>query len=386
VNRPDLSFRGFAGVVVGGSIAPGDSVRVLPGAGQSTVARIVTRDGDLPQAVAGQSITLTLSDEIDVSRGDVITSAVSPPAVADQFEADLIWMSEEPLTPGKHYLLKLGTKTVGASIAQPKHRVEVNTMQRLAAKTLGLNEIGVVTVTLDRQVPFDPYAENRDMGAFILIDRLSNDTIAAGMLHFALRRSQNVHWQSIEVSKAARVAMNHHGAGVVWLTGLSGAGKSTLANVIERKLHASGVRTFLLDGDNIRHGLNKDLGFTEADRIENVRRVAEVSKLMVQAGLVVLVSFISPFRADRQLAREMHELGEFCEVHVDTPLAVAEARDTKGLYAKARRGELRHFTGIDSPYEPPESPDVWIDTTVLSAEQAADRVIAKLTELGILEP
>ncbi|HWF54075.1 MAG TPA: sulfate adenylyltransferase subunit CysN [Solirubrobacteraceae bacterium] len=386
VNRPDLSFRGFAGVVVGGSIAPGDPVRVLPGAGQTTVARIVTRDGDLPQAVAGQSITLTLSDEIDVSRGDVIASAVSPPAVADQFEADLIWMSEEPLTPGKHYLLKLGTKTVGASIAQPKHRVEVNTMQRLAAKTLGLNEIGVVTVTLDRQVPFDPYAENRDMGAFILIDRLSNDTIAAGMLHFALRRSQNVHWQSIEVSKAARVAMNHHGAGVVWLTGLSGAGKSTLANVIERKLHASGVRTFLLDGDNIRHGLNKDLGFTEADRIENVRRVAEVSKLMVQAGLVVLVSFISPFRADRQLAREMHELGEFCEVHVDTPLAVAEARDTKGLYAKARRGELRHFTGIDSPYEPPESPDVWIDTTVLSAEQAADRVIAKLTELGILEP
>jgi bifunctional enzyme CysN/CysC len=385
VNRPDLDFRGFAGVVVGGAISPGDAVRVLPSGRQSAVARIVTRDGDLPHAVAGQSVTLTLADEIDVSRGDVLAAAAAPPAVADQFEADLIWMSEEPLTPGKHYLLKLGTRTVGATIAAPKHRVEINTLQRLAAKTLALNEIGVVVITLDRPVPFDPYAENRDMGAFVVIDRLSNNTIAAGMLHFALRRSQNVHWQAIEVDKSARVALNAHRPGVVWLTGLSGAGKSTLANVIERKLYAAGARTFLLDGDNVRHGLNKDLGFTEPDRIENIRRIGEVAKLMVDAGLIVLVSFISPFREDRAMARAMVEPGEFCEVFVDTPLAVAEARDTKGLYAKARRGELQNFTGIDSPYESPESPEVRVDTTAVSVDEAADQVLAALAALGIID-
>jgi bifunctional enzyme CysN/CysC len=384
VNRPDPEFRGFAGVVVGGSVAPGDPVRALPSGRQSTVARIVTRDGDLPQAVAGQSITLTLADEIDVSRGDVLAAAAQPPGVADQFEAELIWMSEEPLTPGRHYLLKLGTRTVGARVAAPKHRIDVNSLERLAASTLALNEIGVVTVTLDRPVPFDPYAENRDMGGFILIDRLTDATIAAGMLRFALRRSQNVHVQMIEVDKAARAAMNTHGPGAIWLTGLSGAGKSTLANAIERRLHALGVRTFLLDGDNVRHGLGRDLGFTDADRIENIRRVAEVTKLMVQAGLVVLVSLISPFREDRSCARAMLEEGEFCEVFVDTPLDVAEARDTKGLYAKARRGELRHFTGIDSVYEPPEHPEVHVDTTTTPPDAAAELVIAKLTELGIL--
>jgi bifunctional enzyme CysN/CysC len=384
VNRPDLDFRGFAGVVVGGTVAPGDPVRVLPGGRQSAVARVVTYDGDRERAVAGESVTITLADEIDISRGDVIAAAEEPPQVADQFEADLIWMDDAPLMPGKHYLLKLGTRTVGATIAHPKYRVDVNTMQQLAAKTLELNEIGVVTVSLDRPVPFDPYAENRDMGGFILIDRVTNATIAGGLLHFALRRSQNVHWQAIEVDKASRTAMNPHRPGVIWFTGLSGAGKSTLANVVERKLHAAGMRTFLLDGDNVRHGLTKDLGFIEADRIENIRRVAEVAKLMVDAGLIVLVSFISPFREERQLARDLLEPGEFCEVYVDTTLQVAEERDTKGLYAKARRGELKHFTGIDSPYEPPIDPEVHIETAEVDVEAGAEQVIETLGRLGIL--
>ncbi|MHB8693964.1 MAG: sulfate adenylyltransferase subunit CysN [Solirubrobacteraceae bacterium] len=384
VNRPNLDFRGFSGPIVGGTITPGDRIRVLPSGQTSTVERIVTRDGDLPEAVAGQSITLTLADEIDVSRGDLVAAADSPPAVADQFEADVVWMSEEPLVPGHHYLLKLGARTVGATVAKPKYRVNVNTLDQLAAQTLTLNEIGVCTVTLDRPIPFDPYRENRDMGGFILIDRLSNNTIAAGMLHFALRRSQNVHWQAVEVNKSARAKITNHKPAVVWFTGLSGAGKSAVANLVEKRLYAARARTYLLDGDNVRHRLNKDLGFTDADRIENMRRVGEVARLMVDAGMIVLVSFISPFRDERQMARGMVDDGEFCEVFIDTPLEIAEARDVKGLYRKARAGQLKNFTGIDSPYEPPENPEIRIDTTATDPETAAEQVIERLHELGVL--
>ncbi len=378
VSRPDPSFRGFAGQLVAGRIASGDRVRVLPGGQTSTVERIVTADGDLAEAVAGQSVTLTLTDEIDVSRGDVLAAASEAPAVADQFETSIVWMGEAPMLPGRPYLLKLGTRTVGVSVAQPKYKVNVNTMEHTAARTLALNEIGVCNINLDRPVPFDPYTVNRDMGGFIIIDRLSDATVAAGMIHFALRRADNVHWQSVEVDKAARAAQGQQTPRVVWFTGLSGSGKSTIANLVEKRLYAAGRRTYLLDGDNVRHGLNKDLGFTEADRVENIRRVAEVSRLMVDAGLIVLVSFISPFRAERQMARSLLADGEFVEVYVDTPLEVAETRDPKGLYQKARRGELTNFTGIDSPYEPPEDPEVRIDTTVLTAEQAAAEVIDAL--------
>jgi bifunctional enzyme CysN/CysC len=384
VNRPHLDFRGFSGMIAAGTLHPGDAIRVLPGGRQSTVERIVTRGGDLDRAVAGQSITVTLADEIDVSRGDVLATADSPPAVADQFEADVVWMAEEAMVPGHHYLLKLGARTVGATLAQPKYRINVNSLEHLAAKTLELNEIGVCTLTLDRAVPCDPYTENRDMGGFILIDRVSDATIAAGMLHFALRRSQNVHWQALEVDKRSRSAMNSHRPAVVWFTGLSGAGKSAVANLVEKRLHASRARTYLLDGDNVRHGLNKDLGFTDADRIENMRRVAEVAGLMVDAGLIVLVSFISPFRDERRMARSMVNEGEFCEVFIDTPLDVAEQRDVKGLYRKARAGALKNFTGIDSPYEPPETPEVHIDTTTTEAEAAAEQVVARLREMGVL--
>jgi bifunctional enzyme CysN/CysC len=384
VNRPNLDFRGFSGAIYSGTIRPGDPIRVMPSGRESTVARIVTHDGDLDLAVAGQSITVTLADEIDVSRGDVLAAGHEPPGVADQFEADVIWMSEEPLTPGRHYLLKLGARTVGATVAQPKHRVDVNTMQHLASKTLALNEIGPCTITVDRPIAFDPYRENREMGGFILIDRLTNSTVAAGLLHFALRRSQNVHWQAVEVNQQARSAMNPHGPAIVWFTGLSGAGKSAIANLVEKRLHAGGARTYLLDGDNIRHGLNKDLGFTQADRIENIRRIAEVARLMIDAGLIVLVSFISPYREERQMARTMVAPDQFCEVYVDTPLAVAEQRDVKGLYAKARRGELKNFTGIDSPYEPPEAPEVHIRTVELDAVLGAQAVIAQLQALGVL--
>ena len=383
VNRPDSEFRGFSGRIVGGSVRPGDRVRVLPSARESLVTRLVARDGDLDAAVAGQSVTVTLADEIDVSRGDVLAAADAPPELGDQFEADVIWMSETPMLPGRPYLLKIGAKTVGATITKPKHKVNVHTLEHLAARTLELNEIGVCNLHLDQMIPFDPYAENRDTGGFILIDRLTNQTIGAGLLHFALRRSQNIHWQAIEVDKTAHAALNGHRPCVVWFTGLSGAGKSTIANLVERKLHAMGLHTFLLDGDNVRHGLNKDLGFTEADRVENIRRVAEVARLMVDAGLIVLVSFISPFRAERRLARSLVADGEFCEVFVDAPLEVAEQRDRKGLYKKARRGELKNFTGIDSPYEPPEHPEIRIDTTALAPGDAADAVVAHLSRRGI---
>jgi bifunctional enzyme CysN/CysC len=378
VNRPNLDFRGFSGFVSSGTIQPGDRIKVLPSGRESTVDRIVTQGGDLPQAVAGQSVTLTLKDEIDVSRGDVLARADAPPAVADQFEATVVWMDDEAMLPGRPYLLKLGTRTVGASITEPKYKVNVNTLEKLAAKRLELNEIGVCNLSLDAPIAFDAYAENRELGGFILIDRISNRTVAAGMLHFALRRSQNVHWQALDVDKAARGALKGQRGRVVWLTGLSGSGKSTIANLVEKKLHANGRHTYLLDGDNVRHGLNKDLGFTDADRVENIRRVAEVAKLMVDAGLIVLVSFISPFRAERELARGLQADGDFVEVYVDTPLAVAEARDVKGLYKKARAGELKNFTGIDSPYEAPETPEIRIDTTKVTPAEAAERITAWL--------
>lgn len=384
VNRPNLDFRGFAGQIASGQIRPGDRIRVQPSGRESTVTRIVVHGGDLPQAVAGQSVTLTLADEIDISRGDVISRADSPAEVADQFECTIVWMIDEPMLPGRPYLMKIGTRMVSVTVTEPKYKVNVNTMEHLAAKQLELNEIGVCNIALDRPVAFDAYKDNRDTGGFILIDRMTNNTVGAGMLHFALRRSHNIHLQHIDIDKAARSALKGQKPAVLWFTGLSGAGKSTIANLVEKRLHALGRHSYLLDGDNVRHGLNKDLGFTEADRVENVRRVGEVARLMVDAGLIVLTAFISPFRSERRLARSLVQEGEFIEIHVDTPLDVAESRDVKGLYKKARAGELRNFTGIDSPYEPPEQPELRIDTTELAAEKAADRVIALLRERGFI--
>jgi bifunctional enzyme CysN/CysC len=384
VNRPNHEFRGFSGRILGGSVRPGDAVRVLPSGKASKVSRIVTFDGDLDEAVTGQSITLTLADEIDISRGDVIAAAGDPPSLADQFEASIVWMSEDAMLPGRPYLVKLGATTLGASLGQPKYVVDVNTLDHLAARTLHLNEIGVANLTLDRAVAFDPYADNRDMGSFIVIDRFTNATVGAGLLHFALRRSQNIHWQATEVDKDARARQNGHRPCVLWMTGLSGSGKSTIANVVERELHALGVRTYLLDGDNVRHGLNKDLGFTAADRVENIRRTGEVAKLMVDAGLVVITAFISPFRSERELARSMVADREFVEIFVDTPLSVVEKRDPKGLYKKARRGELKNFTGIDSPYEVPETPELHIRTQEHGPEEAAQLIVEYLRDAGVL--
>jgi bifunctional enzyme CysN/CysC len=384
VNRPNLDFRGFAGTIASGIVKPGDRIRVQPSGRESQVARIVTANGDLPLAVAGQSITLTLADEIDISRGDVISSAEAPAEVADQFEATVVWMADEPMLPGRPYLMKLGTRTVSATITEPKYKINVNTLEHLAAKKLDLNEIGICNLALDQPIAFDAYTANRDTGGFILIDRMTNNTVGAGMLHFALRRAHNIHLQHVDVDKAARATQKGQKPVVLWFTGLSGAGKSTIANLVEKKLHAMGRHSYLLDGDNVRHGLNKDLGFTEADRVENIRRVAEVAKLMVDAGLIVLTAFISPFRSERAMARSLLADGEFVEIYVDTPLEVAETRDVKGLYRKARRGELLNFTGIDSPYEAPEAPELRINTVDCSAEQAADRVIARLRELGLI--
>jgi bifunctional enzyme CysN/CysC len=386
VNRPHADFRGFAGTIVSGTVRPGDRIRVQPSGRESRVVRIVTYDGDLARAVSGQSITLTLADEVDVSRGDVICAADAPTGVADQFEATIVWMSDHPMLPGRPYWLKLGTKTVTATLGHPKYLVNVNTLEHLAARKLDLNEIGVGNVAVDRPLAFDPYTTNRDTGGFIVIDRLSNSTVGAGLLHFALRRSHNIHWQVTDVDKHARSAQNGQKACVLWFTGLSGAGKSTIANLVERTLHGRGLHTYLLDGDNVRHGLNRDLGFTEEDRVENIRRVGEVAKLMVDAGLIVLVSFISPFRSERRMARHLVEAGEFIEIFVDTPLAVAEERDPKGLYKKARRGELKNFTGIDSPYETPEHAEIRVDTTVHTPESAADLIIRMLEQRGAIGP
>ena len=384
VNRPNLDFRGFCGMLASGQVKPGDRVRVQPSGRESRVARIVAYGGDQAVAVAGQSVTLTLDDEIDISRGDVISAADSPAEVADQFECTIVWMTDEPLLPGRPYLMKVGTRTVGLTITEPKYKVNVNTMEHLAAKKLELNEIGVCNIALDRPIAFDAYRANRETGGFIVIDRMTNNTVGAGMLHFALRRAHNIHLQHLDVDKAARATQKGQKPVLLWLTGLSGAGKSTIANLVEKKLFALGRHSNMLDGDNVRHGLNKDLGFTEADRVENIRRVAEVARLMVDAGLIVITAFISPFRAERRMARALLAEGEFIEVHVDTPLAVAEERDVKGLYRKARRGELANFTGIDSPYEAPEAPEIRLDTTQMSAEQAADRVLEVLRERGVL--
>jgi len=386
VNRPNQDFRGFAGTIASGVIRKGDAVRSLPSGRQSRVARIVTHDGDLLEAVAGQAITLTLTDEIDVSRGNVLTAADAPASVADQFQATIIWMHEDPMLPGRPYIIKLGSSTVTGSITAPKYKVNVNTLEHLAAKQLELNEIGVCNLSLDRSIAFDPYTENREMGGFILVDKLSNDTVGAGLLNFALRRAENIHWQALDVNKNARAGMKGQRACVLWFTGFSGSGKSTVANIVEKRLHALGRHTYILDGDNVRHGLNKDLGFTDADRVENIRRVAEISKLMVDAGLIVLVSFISPFRSERRLARELMQQGEFFEVFVDTPLEEAEKRDPKGLYKKARSGELRNFTGIDSPYEPPQNAEIHLRTALFSPEEAAERVLTVLRDAGMLYP
>ena len=378
VNRPDLDFRGFAGKVASGTIKQGDEVRILPSGRTSCVDRIVTFDGDLEQANAGQSVTLTLTDEIDCSRGQVISAAKAPLEIADQFEATLIWMDEEQLIPGCSYYMKMAAQTVSATVAQPKYQIHVNTLEHTATKTLSLNAIGVVTVTTDRSVPFAPYADNRELGGFILIDKMTNGTVGAGLIHFALRRSKNIHWQDTEVDRTRRAEMKSQKPLVLWMTGLSGAGKSAIANAVERRLASLNRHTFLLDGDNVRHGLNKDLGFTDADRIENIRRVGEVAKLMTDAGLVVITAFISPFRSEREMVRQMVAPGEFIEVFIDTPLHVAEERDVKGLYAKARSGELKNFTGIDSPYEPPEVPEIRIDTTEMSIEQAAEHIVSSI--------
>jgi len=383
VNRPNQDFRGFAGLVASGSVAPGDEVRILPSGESSRVERIVAMAGDLPDAVAGQSVTLTFADDIACLRGDVIVAAAQPPEAADQFETAIVWLSEEALIPGRGYWLKLGTQTVTATVQQPKYEINVNSLERLAAPTLSLNAIGVAEIATARDIVFEPYAvagstPNRALGGFILIDKLTNATVAAGMIHFALRRALNVHRQHLDISRDVHARIKGQRPAVLWFTGLSGSGKSTIANLVEKKLVALGKHTFLLDGDNLRHGLNRDLGFTDADRVENIRRVGEVARLMADAGLVVLAAFISPFRAERAMVRQMLPEGEFIEIFVDAPLTEAERRDAKGLYAKARAGELANFTGIDSPYEPPEDPDVRIDTMAMTAEQAAALIVEEL--------
>ncbi|TCZ88594.1 sulfate adenylyltransferase subunit CysN [Lysobacter sp. N42] len=378
VSRPNQDFRGFAGTIAAGQVRPGDEIVALPSGRRSKVARIVTADGDLEVAGPGRAVTLTLEHELDISRGDVIAAAHDAPEVSDQFAAHVLWFDGAPLLPGRPYWLRIGTREVGASVTEIKHRVDVNTQEPLAAKHLEMNEVGVCNLYLDQPVPFEPYRDNRDLGAFILIDRETNATVGAGTIDFALRRAANIHWQHVDVDKAARARLKKQAPRCVWFTGLSGSGKSTIANLVEKRLHALGLHTYILDGDNVRHGLNKDLGFTPEDRVENIRRVAEVARLMTDAGLIVLVSFISPYRSERRLARELFEPGEFIEAYVDTPLEVAEARDVKGLYAKARAGRIPNFTGIDSPYEVPEHAELVLDTVHESAEALAQRVVDRL--------
>jgi bifunctional enzyme CysN/CysC len=375
VNRPNLDFRGFAGLIASGTVKPGDSVRILPSGRITTVSRIVALGGDRDGAGAGESVTLTLADEVDCSRGDVIAAADAPPQVADQFKATIVWMDQNELLPGRAYWLKLGTQTVSVTVREPEHTIDVNTLAHLSARTLKLNDIGVAEIAADRPIVFEPYADSHDLGGFILIDKVSNATVAAGMLHHALRRAQNVHWQAVEITREAHAAQKSQQARLLWFTGLSGSGKSTIANLVEKKLHAMGKHSFLLDGDNIRHGLNRDLGFSDADRVENIRRVGEVAKLMTDAGLIVLTAFISPFRAEREMVRAMLPQGDFFEIFIDTPIAEAERRDPKGLYRKARAGEIANFTGISSPYEAPENPEIRVDTTRESPEAAAERIV-----------
>jgi len=384
VNRPNHEFRGFAGTIASGAVRPGDRVRVLPSGRESAVARIVTWDGDLERAIAGQSVTLTLTDEVDISRGDVLSSVAAPPQVSDQFEATVIWMHDEPMLPGRKYIMKVGARSVSATIAPLKYRINVNSLEHSATEKLELNDIGVGELELDQPIVFQPYRENRELGGFILMDRISHNTVGAGLLHFALRRAANVQWQQLDVTQSVRSRLKKQQPCLVLFTGLSGSGKSTIANLIEKRLVSMGRHTYLLDGDNVRHGLNKDLGFTAQDRVENMRRVGEVAKLMVDAGLIILASFISPFRAERRMVRDLFKPEEFIEVFVDTPLQVAEQRDRKGLYKKARSGELRNFTGIDSPYELPEQPEIRIDTTLVSPTEAADQIIDQMVQRGIL--
>ena len=384
VNRPNLDFRGFAGTVASGTVAPGDELIVIPSGKRAKVERIVTFDGDLERAVPDQSVTLTLDREIDISRGDILCAGNAPCTEADQLQAHIIWMADEPLYPGRQYILKTHNRSVPVSITRLKHTIDVNDLSEGAAQTLGLNEIGVVHLGTGAPIAFDPYAQDRTTGSFILVDRRSNATVGAGLIDYALRRSDNITWQDTKVSKASRSALKHQKPALLWFTGLSGSGKSTIANLVEAKLNDLGRHTYILDGDNVRHGLNKDLGFTKADRIENIRRIGEVARLMVDSGLIVMASFISPYRAERRMARELLEEGEFVEIHIDTPLEVAEARDVKGLYAKARAGEIKNFTGIDSEYQPPEHPELRIDTTAMTAEQAAEHIFAWLEERGYL--
>ncbi|MDE2385678.1 MAG: sulfate adenylyltransferase subunit CysN [Alphaproteobacteria bacterium] len=382
VSRPDQNFRGFAGTIAAGTVKPGDAIKVLPSGRQSKVTRVVTFDGDLPEAQAEQAVTITLADEIDASRGDVLVAAQAPVEVSDQFEAQVLWMGDEPMLPGRGYVIKSATKTLSGTLDKLKYKVNVNTLEHVAAETLHLNEIGLCNLELQGPLAFAPYAENKTLGSFIIIDRFSNNTVGFGLINFALRRAANIHWQATDVHKASRGALLRQKPTVLWFTGLSGAGKSTIANLVEKKLHARGQLTYLLDGDNVRHGLNRDLGFTDQDRVENIRRVAEVAKLMTDAGLITLVSFISPFRAERRMARELLAEGEFLEIFVDTSLSEAEKRDVKGLYAKARRGELKNFTGISSPYEAPEHAELRIDTGLTDAEGAADQVVQLLVQRG----
>ena len=385
VNRPNLDFRGFAGQIASGTVRPGDKIKTLPSAKETTIERIVTYGRELDVATAGQSVTLTFADEVDTSRGDVICAASDPAEVSDQFQSRILWMAEEPMLPGRRYLLKIGAKTVTAQLTGLKFRIDVNDLQDRPAKNLKLNEVGVCTISLDQPIAFDPYDVNRETGGFILIDRLTNNTVGLGLLDFALRRAANIHWQALDVDRAALAEQKAQKPAVLWFTGLSGSGKSTIANALQQKLFAMGKHTFVLDGDNVRHGLNRDLGFTDADRVENIRRVSNVAKLMSDAGLITLVSFISPFRSERRVARNMMSDGEFIEIHVDTPLNVAEKRDVKGLYKRARSGEIKNFTGIDSPYEAPLEPEIRINTVDSSPEDAADEIISWMSEKGFLD-
>ena len=380
VNRPNSNFRGFSGLIASGETKIGDKVRLHPGGKESSIASIVTWEGELQQACAGQSVTITLNDEIDVSRGDTIAVSTNPCGESDQFQSRILWMSDNPMIPGRQYIFKSNTQTTTLTLGKLKHRIDVNTLNHLPAKTLELNEIGVCNISLDKRIAFDPYEDNRTMGGFIVIDRLSNNTVGMGIIDFALRRSENIHWQKMDVSKESRAEQKSQAAKIIWFTGLSGSGKSSIANILEKKLQAFGKHTITLDGDNMRHGLNRDLGFTTADRVENIRRVGEVAKLMVNSGLICITSFISPFESERKMARSLVPENEFIEVYIDTPLSVCEERDVKGLYAKARSGEIPNFTGISSPYESPENPEIRIDTTKLSAEEAANQIIEFILE------